>query len=130
MDGGIYKWRFKILKRKGNIAIAIDETKYSRQNGGHFNKDIGLSKSYALWHDGYRNQWDYDEIMPSDDDSPIFNRNDIVMMILDLNAKTLSFKINNGDKNCVFTDIATENDIEYCMCVCMSLGQDAIELIP
>ena len=88
-----------------------------------------FSKGYALWHDGDKNRWDYFGIILAHKYSPTFDRNDTVIMILDLYTKTLSYKINDGQKQVAFKNIATGNGIHYCMGLYMLEEGDSIRLL-
>ena len=129
VDGGVYKWEFKILKRTCSMAIGIDEARYIRTDYGSFNDKIGESISYALWHNGRRNKWNHDGIMKADDNSPHFSTNDVIIMILDLSSKTISYKINDGHEQIVFKNITTADDINYCMGVWIGYNGDSVQLL-
>ena len=89
MDAKIYEWTFKIIKRTANMAIGIDETKYIRKDKANFNMKLGESKSYALWHDGDKNEWKNKKLIKATKGSPKYNTNDIVRMKLDLMNRIL-----------------------------------------
>ena len=127
-DQCIYSWKFKILHQRDYIAIGIDETKYLRKHNGHFNREVGASKSYALWNDQRLNRWDYDELITAYD-APILNANDIVCMTLNLTNRTLSFQKNNDKKYIPFENISVGEDIEYCMGVFILAKGDSVEML-
>ena len=125
----IYSWKFKIVKNAQFMAIGIDETKYIRKEEGGFNDKTGKSYAYGLWNDGDKNQWNRGLIIKRGDDSPQFNTNDTVCMILDLSSRTLSYQINDNEKFVVFTNIKVDNDIEYCMAIGIQQIDDSIQLL-
>ena len=111
------------------MAIGIDETKYIRKNTGSFNDKIGESKSYALWSNGNKTKWDSKEIIKADKNTPVFNTDDIVHMILDLSSKQLCYKINDDEKYVAFTNITTGYDVNYCMAVFISRYNNSMQLL-
>ena len=131
--GGIYSWTFKILNIGWNIGIGIDETKHIRKDNGGFNTRLGESKCYILYHDGDRRKWDCDEVISRDDKQQEWANNDIVEMALDLQHRTLSYKLNDGQEQVQFEDLVIGQDINYCMAAFLEEDfgrwQDSIELI-
>ena len=131
VDGGIYRWIYKIRKRSNSMAIGIDDTQKIRKHKGTFDHKNGQSKSYALWHDGKRIKWDHDKKFKADLNAlRMFNTNDTVTMILNLCNQTLSYKINDGKEVVVFKNVAIGHNIHYCMGVCIGgWVPDSVELI-
>ena len=124
-QSGIFQWTFKILNMgySTSIAIGIDEISHCRKQNGHFgNCHRGRTKAYVLWDNGSTNKWDNDRVMYAMTDSPRFIENDTVIMILDLDSHSLSYKINNKDEQIVFTDIITSYNINYCLAVSVYIG--------
>ena len=124
VNGGIYTWTFKVLKRIYGMAIGIDATKYIRK--------AGEFQAYALWSDGIRNKKDewIKWKVGVNDNLTGFETNDIVTMILNLSCRTLLYKINDGEKEVLFKGIEIGQDINYSMSVYVnwSKGQ-SIELL-
>ena len=134
LDVGIYLWRFQIIKLSDtninhSMAIGIDETRYIRKNNGSFWDYNGRSKCYALWHTAVKSHGDYYGMFDRENNSLTFKTNDIVCMTLDLLHRTLSYQINEEETHIVFTDIAVNNDIEYCLGVYIAGSGDCIELL-
>ena len=58
---------------------------------------------------------------------PKFSDGDIVEMILDLDKKWISVKVNDNDEMIVTKSVKVRDDIEYCMAV--SLKISSIEIL-
>ena len=130
-DTCTYSWKFKVKKMATYIAIGIDETKYIRKHTGHFNDEkSGKTKSYALWNNQQKNQWDHDGLIDAESVAPKFDTNDVVRMILDLQNRTLSYQVNEGEIYVAFKGISVGAHIEYCMAVDVSTcSGDCVELL-
>ena len=123
----VHRWTFKIIKGYDWIGIGIDETSYVRKADGDFSVCYDRAKCYAIYCNGMKRAWDlkgYKEKVPLS-----FTKNDQVEMILDLSTKTLSYKVNDGDKYDVYENIAIGANIEYCPAVWLNYPGDIIELI-
>ena len=132
----IHQWTFKMTiphRSCTGIGLGIDETKHIRKDKGYFDYYHGKSKLYGIWSDGELVEWNCDDYMLKRDDFNL-RRGDIVMMELDLysNPKTLSYKVNDNEKQIIFNNVSIGEDIKYCMAVCMwSTGsyQPEVELL-
>ena len=128
LDKCSYSWKFKLLQITSYIAIGIDETKYIRKDNGHFNDQKDGSNLYALWSNRRLNRWDEKRLIKAED-APIFDKDDIICMTLDLSNRTLSYQKNNDEKYIPFKDIIVGEDIEYCRAVFIWKGGDCVELL-
>ena len=129
LDEKIYTWTFRIVKSMSNVCIGIDETKHIRIKQGNFANKIGKSKSYALWSDGDRSQWDVNHVIARESTGAGYQSDDIVCMTLDLSLKTLSYKVNDNDAYEAFPNITVGKDIEYCMGIYIFRWENCVELL-
>ena len=128
-NGGIHKWLFKVIRCDRYMAIGIDETIYFRKDEGSLNNRISDTKVYHIWNDGEARSWDDETRRRSKNYSLSFTKDDQVLMILDLNAHTLAYSINNGETKVTHKNVMTGKDITYCMAVCLQTTNDEVTLL-
>lgn len=119
-----HHWIFKIIKTGKFIAIGIDETKYKRIDRSLYDK-IADCKGYGIWSDGDISRWDVSYV---DKRGVEYKDDDTVEMILDLQNKCISIKINEEENITVIGGVTTDDNIEYCMAVSLSFEQTSIKL--
>lgn len=99
---GCYQWKILIVKEnKGNEGTCIGVSKYPVKDYSHrTTNDMWLYRAYSgsLYHSGER-----DSIFPT------FSQGDYITVVLDMDARTLSFGKNGGEPRVAFENIdATE----------------------
>ena len=126
-SSSIHKWTFRV-EPKGRyecIGIGIDETKCIRKNGGSLYGKHGQSKVYGVFEDGEKVEWDTDD--RNWDNALKFKER--ITMELDLNNRTLSYMMGSDLKQVAFKDITVDEDIIYCMAVCIGYKGSVVELL-
>eukprot|EP01084_Bolivina_argentea_P019267 35843_1 len=125
----IHKWKFKVHD-EWYAFIGISKPDYRGTNRGAFLQTIHGCKLYILEEGGVLNRWDESGDHQRNDNLS-FSDGDTVEMELDLALKTLSYTINNGEKQKAFENIYVANNVTYSMIVGFteSYGQQQIELI-
>ncbi|KAL3277276.1 hypothetical protein HHI36_012626 [Cryptolaemus montrouzieri] len=100
---GCYQWKILIVKEnRGNEGTCIGVSKYPLRDFSHRStKDMWLYRAYSgsLYHSGERDNISF----------PSYTQGDYITVILDMDAKTLSFGKNGEDPRVAFENIdATE----------------------
>eukprot|EP01084_Bolivina_argentea_P138060 243150_1 len=126
IEEGVSKWKFRIIKCSGYIAIGVWKTNHPININTllHGDKANGISYAFEI----------HSEILSKGDcnrERQYINRSnrvegDIIEMTLNLNDRTIRYKINCYNYGIAFDNIEKR---KYRAAICMHYGGDSIELL-
>ena len=128
MKANIYKWTFKIKEKKLNMFIGIDSNpKFTECDFSNFHRGLGMSPNdifCAYGSDGSL----YGYFSPMADEYGIaWSSEDIIEMIVNPEAQTLSYCVNGMDQGIALDDLRFDTH-SYRMAVALFFESDCIEL--